>query len=318
MRLRLIAMGGTIAFAPAGDGAVRHLEDHDLLADLHDVSRVDVQNLASLSSIAITHEHLLRLARAIEDSIREGYVGIVVTHGTDTLEETAYFLALTIARGRAAIVLTGAMRHNGLPGRDGPANIQAALRVAELSGIAEVGPVVVMADEIHAARFVTKSHTTSTSAFASPSGPIGHVFEDRAALWFQPVYEDHIGPISCDRLPRVELATVTIGDDASALHAIIDTHPAGLVLAGLGGGHIPPQMLGCIDDAIVEGIAVVIASRCGAGPTLLGTYAVPGAEIDLQARGAIMSGSLSGPKARLRLAVALANGLPPASIFPVA
>jgi L-asparaginase len=315
--VRLIALGGTIAFAETPDGADLKLEGRDLLAGLQTGERVDVQDLARISSIAITDQHLLGLAHAVERSIADGYASIVITHGTDTLEETAYFLALTIERARAAIVLTAAMRHSGLLERDGPANLQTALQVAQLPGLAEAGPVVAMANEIHAARFVTKRHTSNLSAFASATGPIGQVMENRAELWFQPAYEDHVGMVDGDSLPRVELVTMAVGNEGTSLQAVIDTDPAGLVIAGLGGGHAPPQLLGCVDDAISRGIPVIIASRCSEGPTLRATYAIPGTEIDLQARGAIMCGTLSAPKARLRLAVALANHLQPKSVFPV-
>jgi L-asparaginase len=315
-KLRLIALGGTIAFVPGLDGAVPQLEGRDLVASLHEGSSIDVLDLATVSSIAITDQHLLQLASAVAESLAEGYDGVVITHGTDTLEETAYFLALTTRRGRAAVVLTGAMRHTGLPGFDGPANLHAAVLAAQSPDIADVGTVVVMEDEIHAARFVTKSHTSKLSAFVSSTGPLGQLMEGRTEVWFQPRYEDYLGTVSGSALPRVELVTMTSGHASAGLTAIIDSQPAGLVIAGLGGGHVPPQLLSCIDQAVARGIPVVVASRCGDGPTLSDTYGVPGAEIDLQDRGAVMGGLLSGPKARLRLAVALAIGLPATSAFP--
>jgi L-asparaginase len=319
-RLRLIALGGTIAFDTSDAGALPELAGRDLIERAgNGNSGVDTLDLASISSIAITSEHLLQLLAAIEQSIGDGYTGIVVTHGTDTIEETAYFLALTIPRGRAAIVLTGAMRHNGLLGADGPANVRDALTVAQMPAALHTGPLVVMAGEIHTARFVTKAHATRHHALGSNTGPLGQISEDQPEIWFQPRYDDYVGrPTSGNRnLPRVEQVTMTIGNEPHALSAAIRTQPAGLVIAGLGGGHIPPQLLRCVDDAVQRDIPVIIGSRCGDPSTLHRTYAIPGTEIDLQERGALMSGTLSPPKARLRLSVALANGLPPAAAFPV-
>jgi L-asparaginase len=317
--VRLIAMGGTIAFDSTANGAVPRLDGHDLstwiTADDLSIQPVDV---AQISSIGLRDEHLLTLAETVTAAARDGCAGVVITHGTDTLEETAYFLALTCPRGELPVVLTAAMRHNGMPGPDGPANLRAALITATTPGVAKAGPVVVMADEIHAARFITKIHGTRLAAFASPlSGPIGQIVEDYATIWFNPRYDDQIGRPVGSTLPRVDLMKTVIGMTPSALRAVVKTAPDGLVIEGFGGGHVPPDLLDVIDEAITAGIPTVIASRCGDGPTLQTTYAVPGAEIDLQARGAIMAGSLSAVKARLRLAVALATDTPLTTAFPV-
>jgi L-asparaginase len=316
--VRLIAMGGTIAFDSGSDGAVPTLDGHGLGSWLgSDGVAVHVDDLAQISSIGLQDGHLLELAARVRAVQQEASGGVVVTHGTDTLEETAYFLALTCPRGATPIVLTGAMRHNGLPGHDGPANLRAAVIAAATPALGALGPVVVMADEIHAARFVAKTHGTRVAAFASPlAGPIGNVVEDRAEVWFDPAYEDYIGEPTGE-LPRVELIKMVIGIDDLGLRSIMDSSPAGVVIEGFGGGHVAPALLRLIDDAADRGIPVIVASRSGDGPTLQATYAVPGTEIDLQQRGALMAGALSGLKARLRLAVATACGLPAADVFPV-
>src|SRR5215469_13891876 len=286
-RIRLIGMGGTIAFGSVPEGAVPQLDAADLIAELGSVAAgIEPLDLTNVSSIALRDEHLLALARAVDESIASGFGAIVITHGTDTMEETAYLLALAINRGRTAVVLTGAMRHHDLEGYDGLANLRAALIAARTPGMADLGPVVVMSDEIHAARFVTKSHATSPGAFTSRPGPLGQVSESEAALWLRPVYSVYSGP-------------------------------DGVVIEGFGGGHLPPALLDGLDQAVARGIPTVVASRCGDGPTLLETYAVPGTEIDLQARGAVMAGTISAVKARLRLAVAIAAGYPLGAAFPV-
>lgn len=315
-KLLLVAMGGTIAFADGPDGAVPDSNGQELLAAVPGDS-VDSLDLSKISSIALEDSHLLELVMTIEQGIQAGYQGIVVTHGTDTIEETAYFLALTLERGRIPLVLTGAMRHNGRADSDGPANLRAALRVARDDDVREAGPVVVLADEIHPARFVTKAHGTRLSAFRSSTGPLGEIVEDRVIVRMRPSYTDYLGSVELPRLPRVELATMAIGADPRALRALLGIRPDGIVIEGLGAGHLPPSAAECVDEAVDAGIAVVVASRCGEGPTLEGTYGIPGAEIDLQARGAVMVGTLSAAKARLRLAVALANEIPVAAVFPV-
>ncbi len=157
------------------------------------------------------------------EAARDGCAGVIITHGTDTLEETAYFLALTHPRGELPIVLTAAMRHNGMPGPDGPANLRAALIAVANPDLANAGPVVAMADEIHAARFVTKTHGTRLAAFASPlSGPIGQILEERATIWFAPCYTDYIGRPTGTTLPRIELMKMVIGVTPDSLRAIVE------------------------------------------------------------------------------------------------
>jgi L-asparaginase len=315
-KLLLLAMGGTIAFSDGPDGAVPESSAQDLLAVAPEES-VDSVDLSNISSIGLEDRHLFALVEAVERGIADGYRGIVVTHGTDTIEETAYFLALTLRRGRVPIVLTGAMRHNGHLGSDGPANLRAAMRVAREQSVSEAGPVVVLADEIHSARFVTKVHGTRIGAFSSSSGPLGEVIEDRVVVRWKPSYADYLGSAPGAALPRVELATMAVGIDPESLRALIGLRPPGIVIQGLGAGHVPPRLAECVDEATAQGTAVVVASRCGDGPTLEGTYGIPGAEIDLQTRGAVMAGTLSASKARLRLAVALANRIPASTAFPV-
>jgi L-asparaginase len=316
-RVRLIGMGGTIAFGSAG-GAVPRLDVADLADSLGtDGHGIDPLELTNASSIALRDQQLIALAHAVDDSISSGYDAVVITHGTDTMEETAYFLGLTIERSRTAIVLTGAMRHHDLDGYDGIANLRAALIAARAPGMADIGPVVVMSDEIHSARFVTKSHATSPGAFTSFTGPLGQIVESEASLWLRPLYTDFIGKVTASQLPRVEVLTMVAGISPAALRAVIATQPDGIVIEGFGGGHVPPALLSAVDQAIAQGIPTVVASRCSDGPTLQRTYAVPGTEIDLQNRGAIMAGTISAIKARLRLAVAIATGQAPNAAFPV-
>jgi L-asparaginase len=317
-RIRLISMGGTIAFRDAPGGAIPALHGAELAAEVRSGVDLDPVDLANISSIALTLEDLRRLVVEIDRSRRGGYEGIVVAHGTDTMEESAYLAALTLQRDSVPIVFTGAMRHQDAPGHDGPANLQDAIAVACSPQAPPVGPVVVMNGQIHTARFVTKGHTTNLAAFISGSaGPVGEVSEGRCSLWFAPSYQDYVAPLPQGALPAVVIVPAALGLGPEPLEFAVSRGVAGIVLHGLGGGHVPPSWLPAIDAAIASRVTVVAASRCGSGTTLLRTYGVPGTEIDLQRRGVIMAGHLGSAKARLRLAVTLAAGLDPEAAFPV-
>lgn len=317
-RIRLLATGGTIAFRSAEGGATPQAAGAELLATTGvEGLAVDVVDVASVSSIALRDEDLVALAAEVRASAALGYDGVVVAHGTDTLEETAYFLALACPDVGVPVVLTGAMRHDGSPGADGPANLRDALLAAAEPALAEVGPAVVWDGEIHAARFVAKTHGTRAAAFASLlAGPVGCVVERAVELWLAPRYVDALGPVASAPLPRVELVPMTIGAGPEHGVAVLGTGPAGIVIDGFGAGHVAPAALDVVDEAVAAGLPVVVASRCGAGPTLSETYGVPGTELDLRRRGALMAGALAPRKARLRLAVALALGVRPADAFP--
>jgi L-asparaginase len=320
-RLRLLAVGGTISCVPreGAEGVDTELSAADIVSSvpgLSDLADVDVADVATIASPSITLRDMHELASAIERASDDGCDGVVVTHGTDTIEETAYALALMLPRTRP-VVLTGAMRNPSLPGTDGPANLLAAFLVASRSDLA-LGPVIVMNDEIHTARFAAKVHTTLLSAIGSPgAGPVGEIVERHAHVWYRPAYDDYLGlPSSVDGVP-VELVRIAVDPDPGLLHDAIARRPAGIVLEGTGGGHVPPPLLPSVDAAIGAGIPVVIATRCSGGRTLERTYGFPGGEVDLRRRGAIQAGLLSGHKARLRLIVGHALGLPAASLFPV-
>lgn len=317
--MRLVAMGGTIAARSTDRGALHALGGEALAASVGVVGvELEAADLAAGSSIAFTDGTLLGLLAEVEDAVVAGRHGVVVTHGTDTLEETAYFLALTVPRGACAVVLTGAMRHDGSPGADGAANLRDALLVAADPRAAALGPVVVMDGAIHAARFATKLHPLSVGGFVSLlAGPLGIVSEGRVSRWLVPAYEDHLGRPTGPSLPRVELVRMALGSSPEGFAALLATRPAGLVIDGLGGGHVPPPLLDALDEAIAAGVAVVVASRAGEGPTNRDTYGAIGCELDLQERGAVMAGALGGAKARLRLAVALALGFAPRDAFPL-
>ena len=320
--IRYLAFGGTIASArrPGAVEVTPMLTGAEVLEsvpELAAVAEIEVVDFPPIASFAVTPRDMVGLARSVSEALEAGCEGVVISHGTDTIEETAYALALMLPRGRP-VVLTGAMRNPTLPGTDGPANLISAFLVAGSPLAAGLGPLVVFNDELHAARFVTKSHTSRVSTMASPgAGPLGDVVERRVDVWWRPAWEDYLGePASFDGV-EVELVRVAAGVSDGLLRAAAAGKPAGIVIEGTGGGHLPPPLLPALDEALAAGIAVVLASRTAAGPNLESTYRMAGGETDLIERGVIPVGALTGHKARLRLLVGLALGRDPRTLFPV-
>lgn len=231
----------------------------------------------------------------------------MITQGTDTIEETAYVLDLLHTHSQP-IVVTGAMRNPTLAGADGPANLLAAITVAASPATRSLGCLVVLADEIHAARRVRKTHSTSTATFASPNGgPLGYLVEGQPRIINQLTHRRSLpSPASSGRAPRVGLYTATLGDDGIALAAIVGQLD-GLVIAGFGVGHVPEPWLPALTAAVGR-IPVVLASRTGSGPVLASTYGFPGSERDLIDRGLMPAGLLDPFKARILLHLCLTAG----------
>ena len=236
-------------------------------------------------------ERMFALARHLDEALAGGaFVGAVVTHGTDTLEETTYLLDLVLRTDRP-VVLTGAMKTADDPAWDGPGNLVAAVRAVIAPETWGGGVAVVMGERIHGARHVVKSHTESLEAFTSTGGG--------------PPERERIATDALD--PRVDLITASVGCDGRFVRHAVATGARGIVVTALGSGNVPPAMLEGIRRAVEAGLPVVVASRCAGGATAP-RYGYEGGGVTLRDAGAIFAGALPGPKARIKLMVLLGDG----------
>ncbi|MGW1815366.1 asparaginase [Streptomyces sp. NPDC002125] len=309
----VVGLGGTIAMMPSDhDGAARPtLSAKDLLAAVPqlDGTDVDIQTLsfASKPGASLTLDDIDRLASRLRAMAGEGAVdGIVVTQGTDTLEETAYLLSLLYAE-QAPLVITGAMRAPHLAGADGPANLLAAVTVAASPDARGLGVLVVFNDQVFDPARVRKAHSTSTSAFTAPdTGALGVVAEGALRLLAVPAHKPRPLTTPLDRKARVALYPATLGDDGTLLEVLLN-QVDGMVIAGFGVGHVPETWVPVLAKA-AQRLPVVLASRTGAGTTLTRAYGFDGSEKDLLSRGLIGAGHLDPYKARHLLTLLLRSG----------
>jgi L-asparaginase len=315
-RVAVFSLGGTIAMTPQpGGGVVPALPATDLLAAIPGITdlpvEVEIHDVRCMPGGWLTFDDLLALAAEIDRAVNAGVHGVVVTQGTDTIEETAYALDL-LYPGDAPVVVTGAMRAASAAGADGPANLLAALRVAAAPQARGLGCLVVFADEIHAATTVRKAHTTSIAAFTSRPGPVGAVVEDRVHIALRPTRSPRIGRPNAARRPRIAVVPALLGDDGSVLRSLTE-HVDGLVLAAFGAGHVPASWVPILEQASQQ-IPVILASRTGAGFVLTKTYGFAGSESDLLARGLVSAGCLDAFKARILLYLLLTTDASPNEI----
>ena len=303
-RIALITLGGTIASVPGQSGGAVPSLDAEALAGsvpgIEALATIALHPFRKLPGAHLTTADLIELAGMAGRQAMDGVQGIVISQGTDTIEETAFALDWLIDDG-IPIVVTGAMRGPTEPGADGPANLLGAVRVAASGESAGAGVVVLMDDTIHAARWVCKMHSSRPSAFSSPmTGPIGWVSEDRVTIALRPANRIRLEGVSAEPTPRVALLSSWLGDDGALILAAKDAGYDAMVVQGAGGGHVNQAVAEAIGTA-AKAMPVVFASRVGSGEMLTKTYGFAGSEMDLIERGAIPAGPFSGTKARLLL-----------------
>jgi L-asparaginase len=298
--VRVLAAGGTIAMR--GEQAVPALDASDLVEQLPQVAGFDLraESVLALPSAHLTLPDALALARRAVDAASSGE-GVVLTTGTDTMEEVAMVCALLYG-GEAPIVLTGANRHGSAPGADGPANLLDAITLARSPAATGLGVVIVFGGEVHAATTVRKIDSTGPGAFGSPSaGPLGRVVGGRVWLHATPRRPDPMDVSSLDY--RVSTVSTALGDDGALLRHAAQTCD-GVVLVAFGAGHLSPVVLTELRHA-VERVPVLITCRPDRSSMLFSTYGFEGAERDLRATGAICVPFLSPAAARIALLCAL-------------
>lgn len=311
-RVHILATGGTIASRtdPATGAVVPAVTAEELVAsvpELADVAEVTVDEVARVSSWDITLETMADLARRVTDlaGSDDPPDGFVVTHGTDTMEETAFALDI-LCEVEQPIVVTGAMRPADHAEADGPANLVDACRVAVAEDAMGPGTFVVTAGEIHAARHVTKAHTTRADAFASPGiGPVGTIDGGDVKIAARPERAPKIPLV--EPSADVHLVTSVAGLDPRVLSLFGELGARGVVLTGTGSGNVPGRCVPAVRDLLAAGTVVVLASRCGSGP-VQPVYGGEGGGATLVDLGVAPAGILSGPKARVALAFALGAG----------
>jgi L-asparaginase len=300
--LRLIATGGTIAsLADPETGAVRPaVSADDLVATVPGLGPVEVEEVAHVNGWNVTPATMLEVAR------RASGGGVVVTHGTDTIEETAFLCDLCVETG---VVFAGAMRNGSEVSADGPRNLLCASQVAAAAEARELGTVLVLNDEIHAARWARKQDSSRAHALASPGhGPVGIAVPGSVRIRLPPPRR-FLVPIP-DALPPVPVVQTYTGIEEHLIETVLDaTGAAGLVIEGTGLGNVPGSAERGIAAAVERGLPVVAATRVPTG----GTHAIyggPGGAVTLRELGVVGAGELSAAKARLLLMLLLAAGTP--------
>lgn len=307
-KVLVIFTGGTIAMKvdEESGGAIPELGSSELMTMVGEISKyTDVETLdfCNIPSPHMTPNIMFDLSKVINENIkREDISGIVITHGTDTLEETAYFLDLT-TNSEKPIVITGAMRNNSELGYDGALNIASAIFTAIDERSKKRGVLAVMNNEIHLAKEVTKTNTNSVDTFKSLEfGPIGIVDEDEAKYHRAESQREYM---SIDKLDKkVALIKAVAGIEGDIIDFYIDKKYDGIVIEALGRGNLPPSILPGVKKLIELKIPLILVSRTPTGRVSY-TYSYEGGGQDLKNIGVIFGRNLSGPKARIKLLITL-------------
>jgi L-asparaginase len=310
-RVAIVFTGGTISmrFDPTAGGPVPMLSGQEILAQvpgLDQIAECTTTDFARLPGPHMTPTRMLELSRVVAGRlVDEGVDGVVVTHGTDTLEETAYLLDLVL-QSEKPVVFVGAMRNSSEPGWDGPSNLRSGVRVAADTTTRGLGVLVMMNDNVLSAIDATKTHTEAVDTFQGRAfGPLGLVDKDRVIVSRRRAAREHIPTTRLEE--RVEIIKLSAGSDGRLVRHAIEDGARGLVIEGLGRGNVPITALGEVERAIDTGMPVMITSRCPRG-RVLDIYAYEGAGKRLKRRGAILGGMLPSHKARIKLMLMLGAG----------
>ncbi|MBU3091585.1 asparaginase [Clostridium sp. CM028] len=306
----VIFNGGTISMTVDQriKAAVPTLSGEEIMSmvtGIENYAEIESHTFSNLPGPHVTPELMMDLSKYIQSFLcRDDICGVVVTHGTDSLEETAYLLHLTIDNPKPVIV-TGSMRNSSELGYDGPANLSASICTAISEDARNRGVLVCLNDELNCAGEVTKSHSMHLNTFQSPEfGPIGIIDNNEAIFYRESLKKEHI--ITEKIETRVDLIKACAGMDSKLIDFCVQQGARGIVIEAMGRGNIPPKMADGVKSAIENGVTVVMVSRCFKG-RVLDSYGYPGGGKELRNDGVIFGDSLPGQKARIKLMLALAS-----------
>lgn len=310
-KVAVIFTGGTISMTVDSrlKAAIPSMSSEDIMSMVTNIDKIADLELIDFGKYPgphMTPRLMMELKQLVEKMLeREDIDGIVVTHGTDNLEETAFLLDLTTEHIKPVIVV-GAMRNGSELGYDGPSNLAAAICTAISPESVGRGVLVVLNDEINAAREVTKSHTMALDTFKSLEfGPIGIVDQQHVIFYRKGLHETPL--IKTNHIEEdVYLIKAVSGMDSKIINFLISEDVKGIVIEAMGRGNVPPGLMPGIRKASQHSIPVVIVSRCPMG-RVMGSYGYEGGGASLEKAGAILASTLNGQKARIQLMLALAH-----------
>ncbi|WP_027634156.1 asparaginase [Clostridium hydrogeniformans] len=309
-KVAVIFNGGTISMKvdPKLKAAVPSLTGEEIMSmvtGIENYAEIESHTFSSMPGPHMTPEIMLQLSKFIEELLNRGDIdGVVVTHGTDTLEETAYLVDLTLNTDKP-VIFTGSMRSGSELGYDGPSNLAASICTAISEEARGRGVLVCLNGDLNCAREVTKTNSMSLDTFRTPNfGPIGMV-DNNKVLFYRNSYNKenyHIDEIES----KVALIKCAVGMDSAFINYSIDNGYKGIVIEAMGRGNIPPEMVEGVRRAIEKDIPVVVVSRCFEG-RVCDSYGYPGGGKDIRNLGVIFGDTLPGQKARIKLMVALSK-----------
>lgn len=310
--VELIATGGTIAMKidPVKNAPVPAISGEDLLAtvpEVADYAKIEVNNLSNVPSDYMDPARWIELTKAVSTALQRPEVaGVIVSHGTDTLEETAFWLDLTV-KSEKPVVVIGAQRNASSSDFDGPRNLLNAVRIATDEQAKGMGTMLAMNNQINAARHVTKTHTANVETFKSGDyGFLGEVYPDRVIFARKPLGHQHI-EITAETMPKVEIIAMYGGADGSLLRSAVDQGAKGIVVQALGMGNMNKPMFEAVKYALGKNVPVVISTRVHNG-RVMANYGFEGGGKTTADAGAVMAGNLSPQKARILLMLLMQSG----------
>jgi L-asparaginase len=307
-RVVLITTGGTIASKPTEKGTLvaGKLTGKELaeLCQLPKGIDIKIVDLLQLPSMHINFKAMLKIKQAIERELEDPTIsGVIVTHGTDTLEETAYFLDLTIQDERP-VVVTGSQRSPFDVGTDVYSNLKNSIYVAISEQMRNAGTVVVFNERIYSAKYVKKVHASNLQGFESFGyGYLGIIDNDVVSIYQKPLKRDNYVIVS--EIPRVDIVKCYTESDGIFVDASVNANAKGIILEGVGRGQVSPLMLDSIQKALDKGISIVVTTSSEEGK-VYPAYEYKGSAYDLMSRGVILGNDYDSKKARIKLAVILA------------